>query len=269
MPIQRYIVEVENQPDRSGATGEVTVQFAQGGISAKGDEFTQLRRVTKGEWVNIGSVRVRVRPASELLDEGEINSANWTRPELLVSTPEADRIRRLRSVLPMEEGTDILIGRSSKKNDIVLEDEHVSRRHLRIVVRGGRHFVEDLGSRWGTIVNGTRIDLSVALNHGDEVRLGRSVLRFVKFSDGFEFVPDDSVAASIAEGRGPSWRPDPEVGEDGMTLTATTLLAIPTPEPTKPANPAPVVVRQESADDGAGASISQKLSNWMRPKKSR
>jgi pSer/pThr/pTyr-binding forkhead associated (FHA) protein len=236
-------------------------------VSAKGDEFAATRKLPKGEWITIGSVRVRVRPASDLLDEGEVNSANWTRPELLVSTPEADRVRRLRSVLPAEEGSDILIGRSSKKNDIVLDDEHVSRRHLRIVVRGGRHFAEDLGSRWGTYVNGTRVDLSVVLNHGDEIRLGRSVLRFVKFSDGFEFVTSDSAGgASLSERQGPSWRHDPEA-DDGMTLTATTLLAIPVADLPSPSPPTPT--HSEPVEDAASASISQKLSNWMRQKKPR
>lgn len=268
MTIRRYIVEIE--AEGGDAAADVALTFGARGVQSRVDEFASPRRVDGGDWLTIGSVRVRVRPASDLLDEGEVNSANWTKPELLVSTPEGAGIRRLRCVLPTDEGTDLLIGRSSKKNDIVLTDEHVSRRHLRLVVRGGRHFIEDLGSRWGTYLNGNRVDQPTPMNHGDEIRLGRSVLRFVKFSDGFEMFNSDSAGGaslSAVQARA-SWKPDPEAGEDGMTLTATTLLAITVPEPSEP--PAAKVASAPIAPaDEAGASISQKLAGWIKPKKPR
>lgn len=252
-------MEIEPLADQADA-GEVVLRFGPGGIVALGDEFAGERRVPRGEWIRIGQARLRVRPASDLLEEGEVNSANWTRPELLVSTLDGGHVRRLRSVLPTDEGDDVLIGRSNKKNDIVLSDEHVSRRHVRIVVRGGRHMVEDLGSRWGTFVNDVRVEGAVPLAHGDEIRLGKSIMRFVKFSDGLDFATSDGQTSSMhSHPKGPSWRPDPGMDES-MTITATTLLTLPD-QASEQASPAPVQpVRDE-------ASVSQKLKGWMRKKK--
>jgi pSer/pThr/pTyr-binding forkhead associated (FHA) protein len=51
------------------------------------------------------------------------------------------------------EGDTIYIGRSPK-NNIQLKDPYVSRRHLRILRKGERYFVEDLKSKNGTSVAG-------------------------------------------------------------------------------------------------------------------
>lgn len=255
----RHIVEFE--PVEGRDLPEVTLRLGPGGLFLEGDEFTGKRKIPRGEWVTIGDVRIRIRRASDLQEEGEVNSANWTRPELLVSTLDNGRVRRLRSVLPMEEGADVLIGRSGKKNDIILNDEHVSRRHMRIVVRGGRHLIEDLGSRWGTYVNDERVESPSPLAHGDEIRVGKSVMRFVKFSDGFDFASTDSDSGQQRSlDQRPSWVASSPM-HDSMTITATTLLAspeqgLPTPRPTPPA--------PRGEDD---VSVSAKLTGWMRKKK--
>jgi len=48
------------------------------------------------------------------------------------------------------------LGRSSQ-NDFVLTDEKVSRTHARILFDGSNFYVEDLGSKNGTFVNGKQI----------------------------------------------------------------------------------------------------------------
>ena len=255
----QYVFECESLTGK--CLREVIVRFGPDGIFVEGDEFGGRRRVPLGHWVTVGDQRIRVRHPKDLQDEGEVNSANWTRPELLVSTVEEGRIRRLRSVLPMEEGADVLVGRSVKKNDIVLNDEHVSRRHMRIVVRGGRHLIEDLGSRWGTFVNDQRIEEATPLMHGDEIRLGRSIMRFVKFSDGLEFAATDSESGSVPSQAGrPSWVHTAPL-DDSMTITATTLLASPAEFAPEPAPPPAPAVEQDSV------SVSDKLKGWMRKKK--
>src|SRR5262249_28149127 len=50
----------------------------------------------------------------------------------------------------------------------------VSRQHARIEVDGPRVFIEDLGSKNGTFVNGKRIRGRVALKEGDQIVLGRT-----------------------------------------------------------------------------------------------
>lgn len=259
---RQYSVEIEGD-SRGQLNPEVVLRFGPRGVSTGGDEFGGDLRLTPGEWVAIDGCRVRVRDLASADATGAANTSDWTRPELLISTPGGGGVRRLRLVLPAEEGSDILVGRSGRKNDIVLEDEHVSRRHVRIVVRGGRHMIEDLGSRWGTFINGARMNGPTPLGHGDEILAGKSVMRFVKFSDGFTTAFDsNSQLTGHAAHIGLSWRTDPHA-EDGMTFTATTLLSMPalTDESPKP-TPHQSVPKAEPDD----ARISQKLTSWMRKK---
>jgi FHA domain-containing protein len=259
---QRFTVEVEPIPGGSAGV-EVGLRFGLRGVSAGTDEFGGVRRLPSGEWVEIDGVRVRVSSLDDAGDDAAAHTADWTKPELLISTPGNGRVRRLRLVLPVEDGTDVLVGRSGRKNDVILEDDHVSRRHVRIVVRGGRHVLEDLGSRWGTFVNGERVDGPMPLAHGDEILAGKSVMRFVKFSDGFDSAPGStaSVASRAAQARA-SWRPDPTAEDAGMTFSATTLLSMP-PSQASERPPSSHGVSEPPED---AASISQKLTGWMRKK---
>jgi adenylate cyclase len=52
--------------------------------------------------------------------------------------------------------SDIIIGRVGVDLDFSFAND-VSRRHVRIFLNGGKFFVEDLGSKWGTLLNGTEI----------------------------------------------------------------------------------------------------------------
>jgi hypothetical protein len=62
---------------------------------------------------------------------------------------------------------------------VLVDDPSVSRTHLLLEQLGGAWFVEDLGSRNGTYVNGQRISGRRVVRPGDEIRLGvaRAVLR--------------------------------------------------------------------------------------------
>jgi diguanylate cyclase (GGDEF)-like protein len=69
------------------------------------------------------------------------------------------------------------IGRSSN-NDLFIDQESVSRHHARITYTEGKYSLADLGSTNGTFIN----DESVRerpLNDGDQVRIGRSILKFM------------------------------------------------------------------------------------------
>jgi pSer/pThr/pTyr-binding forkhead associated (FHA) protein len=57
-------------------------------------------------------------------------------------------------------------------------EKGVSRRHCRIVRRGGLVFVEDLGSLNGTYLNASRLapELPYPVKDGDEVQLGKLIL---------------------------------------------------------------------------------------------
>lgn len=72
-----------------------------------------------------------------------------------------------------------LIGRDASA-DIELDSPKVSRRHARVTVRGGEAVVEDLGSKNGTLVNGSRLEAPHVLAPGDGIRIGGFVLQFAR-----------------------------------------------------------------------------------------
>ena len=71
----------------------------------------------------------------------------------------------------------VLIGRTGRC-DITIKDSSVSRKHASIERKNGRFVLQDLKSTNGTSVNGESIDVHV-LNHGDKIRIGRTVLQFL------------------------------------------------------------------------------------------
>jgi len=97
-------------------------------------------------------------------------------------------------------GEPMVIGRDLTC-EIQVPDEKASRRHARIACEGGQWTLSDLGSRNGTLVNGTRVEAR-ALAPLDEVRIGESTLLFVAEDEGrFELPPEDTswVRPTIAE----------------------------------------------------------------------
>ncbi|MBK6513827.1 MAG: DUF4388 domain-containing protein [Polyangiaceae bacterium] len=78
---------------------------------------------------------------------------------------------------PLGENKEIIIGRSSDL-DMVLVEDMVSRRHARIACSDVDITIEDLGSTNGTFVNGEKIKRS-NLKEGDRVLIGTSILKVV------------------------------------------------------------------------------------------
>src|SRR5437660_1748683 len=68
-----------------------------------------------------------------------------------------------------------LIGRGPDV-DVVIDDSEMSGRHASFAPAGDGLTVEDLSSTNGTFVNGQRVTDAVALNGGDRVELGTSVI---------------------------------------------------------------------------------------------
>ncbi len=87
--------------------------------------------------------------------------------------------------------TPVTIGRE-EGNDIQLNDERVSRYHIKIQEDHDKLVLTDLESTNGTRVNGEEIQLRI-LRHGDMITLGRSVLLFGR---------PDQIAARLARIRG-------------------------------------------------------------------
>jgi DNA-binding winged helix-turn-helix (wHTH) protein len=78
--------------------------------------------------------------------------------------------------IPLVEGANV-IGRAADAA-IPIDSPGVSRHHARIVVTGGEARLEDLGSKNGTHLNGSRITTPCRLTEGNEIRLGAIVMTF-------------------------------------------------------------------------------------------
>ncbi|MBE7517369.1 MAG: GGDEF domain-containing protein [Chloracidobacterium sp.] len=81
--------------------------------------------------------------------------------------------------IPLERAA-VILGRALEA-DVRVNDTQVSRQHARVetVNEGGAksYILTDLSSRNGTFLNGKRIE-SAALNNGDKIALGDTILRF-------------------------------------------------------------------------------------------
>lgn len=66
---------------------------------------------------------------------------------------------------------EVLIGRKGDA-DVVINNQHVSRHHAKLLKTDGGYSIQDLGSTHGTYVNETRIQQQL-LNDGDKISLGK------------------------------------------------------------------------------------------------
>ncbi len=97
----------------------------------------------------------------------------------------APNFEQLAPAYPLYTG-EVVLGRDATCS-VCIPEQAVSRQHARIYEHGGAFFVKDLGSRNGTLVNGTYVD-ERALAPGDEVRVGDAIFKFVAEDANF-YVP--------------------------------------------------------------------------------
>ena len=103
----------------------------------------------------------------------------------------------------------MVIGRQSDC-DIVLDSNSVSRRHAEVVADGGAFFVEDLGSRNGTYVNGRKIEGRTRLAENDRIKICDMLLTFHDQPPAAEAEEEaDELAITLSEEEG------------GSTITST------------------------------------------------
>jgi hypothetical protein len=83
--------------------------------------------------------------------------------------------KRSGSTFPLRKKV-INIGRESE-NEIVVDDNKVSRQHAKIKLEDDKFVIYDLASTNGTFVNNQKIT-SISLNDGDEIKIGDTILVF-------------------------------------------------------------------------------------------
>jgi transcriptional regulator with PAS, ATPase and Fis domain len=90
-----------------------------------------------------------------------------------------------------------VVGREAPA-DVVVPVNAISRVHAQIARERGAWTLTDLGSRNGTLVDGASVD-TVRLEHGQEVRFGDAIFKFVE-SDADRMMPY-RIDGSVSEGR--------------------------------------------------------------------
>lgn len=73
---------------------------------------------------------------------------------------------------------DTTIGRSGK-NDIMIKDPFISKKHALIEKKGNEYYLEDLNSSNGTFVNDEQLFNPIRLEHSDTIKIGQISFLFV------------------------------------------------------------------------------------------
>jgi hypothetical protein len=73
---------------------------------------------------------------------------------------------------------EVTIGRAESCDLGLFGDPTVEKLHARILQKGDRYLIDDNRTQAGTFLNGQRVDGPTPLRSGDEIRVGRCVLRF-------------------------------------------------------------------------------------------
>jgi len=99
------------------------------------------------------------------------NSAKSSKPgaKLRIVEPAA----RKGETYPLND--ELTVGRGGGCGVVLPDDQFVSTVHARLFRRGDDLFVEDLGSRNGTFVNGKQAQTPTRLKRGDRVQFGETV----------------------------------------------------------------------------------------------
>ena len=103
------------------------------------------------------------------------------------SRPGGKRGARLRVLEPAQHkgetyplGEELTVGRGGGCGVVLPDDGFVSTVHARLFRRGDDLYVEDLGSRNGTFVNGGQVQTPTKLRRGDRVQFGQTVAEVVR-----------------------------------------------------------------------------------------
>lgn len=182
-----------------GLRGAVVVE-----LDGEGARLRGPGGVLSGEaWTSGDGWRLKLGESGEPSEQTILDRTDWGSPEIRV-TPAGEERATLRCRLPTGEDEELVVGRSSRRSHLALEDEAVSRRHLRFFLQDGRPVVEDLESSGGTFVNGERIQGPTALHHQDTVRLGNTTIEYYAYLEALDDLPElEEVSSGV---RTDSWR---------------------------------------------------------------
>ncbi len=116
---------------------------------------------------------------------------------LVLSITSADKREPPRR-FPWEPTQELTVGRAPDNKVVLSNDNKVSRAHLRMTFRDEKVWVADLGSTFGTWVNGERIVDAVPVSPADSIRVGGFLLAIQPEVQAGEDRSGESGAAPVA-----------------------------------------------------------------------
>lgn len=118
-----------------------------------------------------------------LLQPHEVGDGDTiTAPSLLPGGPTPFYLRDGDAQHPLSVGVNS-VGRLPD-NNVVIRDEHVSRRHCAVVIHSdGRCEVHDIASKNGTVLNGKKIAGPTRIRPGDQIVLCTRKLTLIELTD--------------------------------------------------------------------------------------
>lgn len=123
---------------------------------------------------------------------------------------------------------DFIVGRGETGSGNLADDTEISRRHARFRRENGHFVVEDLGSTNGTYVNGRRVSGPTVLAPGDEIKLGKTLVKF-------NGVTEETQARAAMTSPGRAAVADPPAAQPPATAPPTARVAAPPPPKLPPA----------------------------------
>jgi Nif-specific regulatory protein len=106
---------------------------------------------------------------------------------------------RWTDVFRLENDQSLVVGRASS-NEISVADERASRRHAEIIYKDGDWILRDLGSRNGTLIDGSKIDAPRVLSPGNQITVASCRMTFVHSLSDYVPPANDSEGASDSPG---------------------------------------------------------------------
>lgn len=132
--------------------------------------WTVAARLARGVGRAAGAALPPLSAAEARLELVQDNTVDGIR-----SRRDGERLA-LREAVPV--GDELTLGRD-EENAVVIGDRYTSGRHARVFRREDAFWVEDLGSKNGTLLNGRRIGGPRRLVAGDRITVGSCTFRFM------------------------------------------------------------------------------------------
>ncbi len=141
----------------------------------------------EGDIIQIGNTFFRFTEKEPREEAPHLSSEALEAPSLAISSMPSGRWMLKVTTGPntgaeftMQQGVTYTIGKDPTSCDILFQDVSVSRQHARIIVDENDHiFIEDLGSRNGTVLNGEIITERKELHSQDAVSLGTTTFLMI------------------------------------------------------------------------------------------